>query len=162
MQCEICGADIWGKPVKIRVEGSELEVCGACAKYGRPEDTWQPVGRKMAPRERTVLTRRHKKNIFDTITDEIISDYGKTIREARGAMGLTVEDLGRKIMEKAALLRKIERGELVPEDSVRKKLEAALNIKLTERVKVDEQRSGGFIKGTTLGDVAIIKRKRFL
>jgi putative transcription factor len=63
------------------------------------------------------------------------------------------------MMEKSTLLRKIERKELVPEDSIRKKLETALNIKLTERLSSQDQRGGGFIRGTTLGDVAIIKKK---
>ena len=47
----------------------------------------------------------------------------------------------------------------MPEDTIRKKLETALNIKLTERVSSQDQRGGGFIRGTTLGDVAIIKKK---
>jgi putative transcription factor len=62
-------------------------------------------------------------------------------------------------MEKATIIRKIEREELVPEDSIRKKLETTLNIKLTEKVSSKDQRGGGFTRGTTLGDVAIIRKK---
>ena len=72
---------------------------------------------------------------------------------------MTIEELASKMMEKATLIRKIEREELIPEDTVRKKLETTLNIKLTERVSSQDQRGGGFIRGTTLGDVAIIRKK---
>jgi len=38
-------------------------------------------------------------------------------------------------------------------------LKTTLNIKLTEKVASKDQRGGGFIRGTTLGDVAIIRKK---
>ncbi|HLB69960.1 MAG: multiprotein bridging factor aMBF1 [Candidatus Methanoperedens sp.] len=159
MQCEICGNDIKGSPVRVTVEGTVLDVCGKCARYGRPADKWSPVSRKMAPVERVIVTRRPRRDVFDKLQDEIVPDYARIIKQARESHGLTVEELASRIMEKSALIRKIEREELVPEDTVRKKLETELNIKLTEKISMHDQRGGGFIRETTLGDVAIIRKK---
>ena len=159
MQCEICGSDIKGTPIRVTVEGTVLDVCSRCARYGKPADKWTPVSRKISPAERVVVTRRPRRDAFDRLEDEINPDYAQMIKKARESQGLTIEELASKIMEKAALLKKIEREELVPEDTVRKKLETALNIKLTEKISSQDQRGGGFIRGTTLGDVAIIRKK---
>ncbi len=159
MQCEICGDDIKGNPIRVMVEGTVLDVCGKCAHYGKPQDKWTPVSRKMTPTERVIVTHRPKRDVFDRLEDEIVPDYAQVIKKARESQGLTIEELASKMMEKATLIRKIEREELIPEDTVRKKLEATLNIKLTEKVSSQDQRGGGFIRGTTLGDVAIIRKK---
>jgi len=159
MDCEICGSEIKGTPTRVTVEGTVLDVCSKCAHYGTTQDKWTPVSRKMTPTEKVIVTYKPKRDAFDKLDDEINSDYAQIIRKAREVQGLTIEELGAKMMEKATLIRKIEREELIPEDSIRKKLEATLNIKLTEKVASKDQRGGGFIRGTTLGDVAIIRKK---
>ncbi len=159
MECEICGTDIKGNPIRVTVEGTILDVCSKCAHYGKPQDKWTPVSRKMAPTERVIVSHRPKRDAFDKLDDEILPDYAHVIRKARESQGLTIEELASKMMEKATLIRKIEREELMPEDTVRKKLETTLNIKLTEKVSSQDQRGSGFIRRTTLGDVAIIRKK---
>ena len=159
MDCEICGCEIKGNPTRVTVEGTVLDVCIKCAHYGMTQDKWTPVSRKMTPTEKVIVSYKPKRDAFDKLDDEINPEYAQIIRKAREAQGLTIEDLGAKMMEKATLIRKIEREELIPEDSIRKKLESTLNIKLTEKVSSKDQRGGGFIRGTTLGDVAIIRKK---
>ncbi len=73
--------------------------------------------------------------MFDQMTDELVDDCGMVIRRAREARGMSHEDLARKIQEKASLLKKIERNDLTPDDSVRKKLERTLGISLTETIE---------------------------
>lgn len=161
MQCEICGAEIRGKPICITIDNSELQVCQKCAPYGKPVDKRTPVSRKVSPVVRTVprTEKRPKKDFFDILKDELLDNYDRIIREAREAKGWSQEDLAENIKEKASLIKKIERSEIVPEDSVRKKLEHALNIKLTERVDVAGQEVSHMKKDTTLGDIVKIKRK---
>ncbi len=159
MQCEICGSDIKGNQIRVTVEGTVLDVCGKCARYGKPQDKWSPVSRKISPTERVVVTHKPRRDVFDKLQDEIIPDYAQIIKKARESHGLTIEELASKMMEKAALIRKIERDELIPEDAIRKKLESTLNIKLTEKFSSQDQRGSGFIRGTTLGDVAVIRKK---
>lgn len=161
MQCEICGIDIIGSARKVVVEGTELDVCGRCSQYGKAPQGWTPVSRKVAPVAATPKPsiKKIKHHPFNDIDDEIVSDYSKIIREAREAKGWTLEELGLNIKEKAALIRKIERSEIKPEDNLRRKLERSLEIKLTERVSHDIMEHGTGFQGTTLGDIVKIKRK---
>ena len=73
--------------------------------------------------------------MFDQMTDELLSDYGFAIRRAREARGMSQEELAIAIKEKASLLKKIEREDLRPTDSIRKKLERVLGISLTETIE---------------------------
>jgi len=57
------------------------------------------------------------------------------------------------------LIKKLERGEIVPEEEIRKKLERELDIKLTERSDEDDWSGERLNKGTTLGDIVTIKKK---
>jgi putative transcription factor len=161
MQCEICGAEIRGKPICVTIDNSELQVCQKCAQYGKPVDKRTPVSRKVSPVVRTVTRteKKQKKDFFDILKEELLDDYAHIIRDAREAKGWSQEDLAENIKEKATLIKKIERSEIVPEDSVRKKIEHALNIKLTERVDSSGQEVSHLMKDTTLGDIVKIKRK---
>jgi len=93
------------------------------------------------------------------LKDELLDNYDQIIRDAREAKGWSLEDLAENIKEKASLIRKIERSEIVPEESVRKKLEHTLNIKLTERTDASGPEVSHMKKDTTLGDIVKIKRK---
>ena len=158
-QCEICGAEISGSPQKIVIDRSTMEVCKSCARFGKPEDKWTPVPRKMVPVERafTVMRPKPRDQFKDLV--EVVPDLGRKNREAREGLGLTPEQLGARIKEKATLLKKIEREDISPEDDVRKKLERELKIKLTDQASEAQVKSGGSGRGLTLGDIANIKRK---
>ena len=158
-QCEICGAEIAGLPQRIVIDGSALEVCKGCARFGKPEDKWSPVPKKMVPVERAFTVRRPRPRDHFRDLAELVPEFGHKIREARESLNLTPEELGARIKEKAALLKKIEREEISPEDEVRKKLEKELNIKLTDQVNEAKVKSGSRSRGLTLGDIASIKRK---
>jgi putative transcription factor len=95
--------------------------------------------------------------MFDDM-DEIAADYDSRIREAREQRGLSQEDLAGELNEKTSLIRKLERGDIMPSDSVRTKLERKLDISLVEGEDVDESDwSSDSGTTTTLGDV--VKRK---
>lgn len=66
------------------------------------------------------------------LTDELILDpeFPKVIRDARNKKGITHDQLGQKINEKVTLLRKIETGTIKPDETLSKKLEKFLGIKL--------------------------------
>jgi putative transcription factor len=158
-QCEICGTQIQGSPNRIVIDGSALDVCKSCARFGKPEDKWSPVARKIVPIERAFTVRKPKPHDHFKDLVEIVPEFGKRIRNARESLSLTPEELGVRIKEKAALIKKIEREEIVPEDDIRKKLERELKIKLTDEATEARVKSAGGAKGLTLGDIANIKRK---
>ncbi len=159
MECEICGAEIHGKPFKVTIDSSELDVCGKCSQHGTVTNKRTPVSKKVAPVARHLPTRRPTRRSFETISDELVDDYETIIRNARRNHGWTQEQLAEKLKEKAPLLKKIERGDITPEDSIIKKLERTLDVKLTERTRESEWGGGSLNKGTTLGDIVKIQRK---
>jgi putative transcription factor len=96
--------------------------------------------------------------MFDDM-DEIAQDYDDRIRNARESTGLSQEELASELNEKASLIRKLERGDILPSDEVQTKLERKLDIALTTGGSADDEEwSGGSSTGEyTLGDV--VKRK---
>jgi putative transcription factor len=135
-----------------------MEVCNSCARFGKPEDKWSLVPKKMVPVERAFTASRPKPRDHFKDLVELVPDFGRKIREAREGLGLSPE-LGGRIKEKVTLLKKIEREEISPEDGIRKKLEKELKIKLSDQASETRVKSGSSGRGLTLGDIASIKRK---
>ncbi len=97
--------------------------------------------------------------MFDDM-DELAQDYDDRIRRARESRDLSQSDLANELNEKASLIRKLERGETLPSDSVQSKLERFLDISLSEGTgsgEADEWDSDNSAGTTTLGDV--VQRK---
>jgi len=72
---------------------------------------------------------------------ELVQDFHNVIREAREKLGLSHEDLGKRINEKVSLLKKIETGKMTPDNNLATRLEHTLKIKLivlTKEEKVPE------------------------
>jgi putative transcription factor len=94
--------------------------------------------------------------MFDEM-EELAGDYDQRLRSAREQEGLSQEELADQLNEKASVIRKLERGDSLPSDDVREKLENHLGISLTESGGGDEGAdedwsSGGDSAGLTLGD----------
>ena len=157
MICELCGRNV-PRLKKVIIEGVILNVCDECAKFGKEiKGNEIPKDVKYLPpevvRERLERKRRKRKDYLEE-EEVLIDDYPRVIREARERMGLTQDELAKKILEKKTVISKIERGEMRPDEKLIKKLEKALNIKLKEKVsplyrKEEEKKSGAL----TLGDL---------
>ena len=162
MQCELCGGKIQGPAKTVRVEGAELVVCSQCSRYGtevqRPAKPEPRAG--TASRPGKIAPARRTRDVFDLIEGEIVEDYGERIRRARMEKGLSQKDLAMQLKEKELLIKKIEKGDLIPEDDVRRKLEKALEIRLIDSPGEDEGvRRGGKVV-PTLGDLISLKKVR--
>ncbi|MCO8245882.1 MULTISPECIES: multiprotein bridging factor aMBF1 [unclassified Haladaptatus] len=173
VQCEMCGAET-ASPKTIKVEGAELDVCDNCSDFGTEVKTQQTstTSTKYSTSSSSSgdsstgtgstgssggRSRRH--DMFDDM-EEIAQDYDDRIRNARESTGLSQEELAKELNEKASLISKLEHGDILPSDSVQKKLEKKLDISLTAGSSGadDEEWSGGSSTGSyTLGDV--VKRK---
>ena len=156
--CEICGADI-EHGVRIMIEGTELEVCPKCAELGVRVADAPKKASVYEYQDRRILVSTHRRRGLPEFVDEIIEDYASVIRKARESRGLTQEKLADLVNEKLSLIRKIERGDIVPDDKVRKKLEHNLDVKLTTKVTPSEYERHSGPKELTLGDIVNIKRK---
>jgi putative transcription factor len=113
----------------------------------------------MVPVERAFIVKRPQPRDHFKDLVELVPEFGRKIRDAREALGMSPEQLGARIKEKATLLKKIEREDISPEDEVRKKLEKELRIKLTDQASESRVKAGSTGRGLTLGDIASIKRK---
>jgi len=138
MQCEVCGRKIVGKQYKAMIEGAKMLVCSECAHYGTRY--WE-AETASKPKGRMPMSSPKPKMFFPTSTAttqkaaqeeelELIAEYPKKIRQAREKLGLSHEELGKKISEKVSLLKKIETGKMKPTQRLAEKLEHTLKIKL--------------------------------
>ena len=174
VQCEMCGAET-GSPKTIKVEGAELDVCDNCSDFGTEVKTQESSSTSTkystsssgssssssssSSGASSTSSRSRRSDMFDDM-DEIAPDYDDRIRNAREATDMSQEDLADELNEKASLIRKLERGDVLPSDDVKRKLERKLDITLTAGASGDEDEewSGGSSTGEyTLGDV--VKRK---
>ncbi|MEM4780985.1 MAG: multiprotein bridging factor aMBF1 [Halalkalicoccus sp.] len=175
VQCEMCGTET-STPKTVKIEGAELDVCDSCADFGTEVRTQESSGSSSkysttsssGTAESASSTSggssggggssRRRRDMFDEM-DEVATDYDQRIRQARESAGLSQEDLAKDLNEKASLIRKLERGDMLPSDSVQKKLERKLEISLSEGGGTeDAEWEGGSSTGSyTLGDVVTRK-----
>jgi putative transcription factor len=164
LRCEVCGRKIHGPPIRALIEGARLTVCIECSKHGRiiqEEEVKQRVPKKPLAPVPFVQRKKPPQAKVDT-TQEIVEGYDSKIRQAREKLGLSHEELGKKINEKASVLSKLETGKMTPNNQLVTKLEHVLKIKLLVPIK-EEKVSQGFPKspnrGTTLGDLIQLNKK---
>ncbi len=163
MQCEVCGRQIFGNPIRAIIEGAKMTVCAECAKLG--SGYWEPKPqrrvKKRTKRQPMISMQRRKQRPTVTETLELVGDLGQRVRQAREGLELSHKDLGRKIREKVSVLRKIESGKMIPDLGLAERLEHALKIKL--RVPVSEPEAQPVLlskpRGATLGDLLQLKVK---
>lgn len=168
-QCEMCGAEK-ASLTTTKVEGAELELCDSCSDFGtevRTESSSSAStkystsssssssssGSSNSSSSSSSSSSQRRRDMFDDM-ETVAADYDARIRQAREATGMSQEDLANDINEKASVIRKLERGDILPSDEVQQKLEKKLGISLVEGEDVDdadwESSSSG---GMTLGDV---------
>lgn len=177
MLCDVCGREILGKPKRVIIEGAKVIACAECAKLGsgywEPED--RPISARKAasgaleglrtrPAVKSQVYGQKRQKISPTEDLEVIDGFGSIVRRARERMGLTIEDLSRKIGEKESVIKKIESGKIVPDMRIAAKLEHALKIKLLVRpseIEVNKiSKSPRLEKEVTLGEIIQLKGGR--
>jgi len=166
MQCEVCGRRIIGEPFKAIIEGAKMIVCLDCSKLSKVQ--WEIGTTPSRPRTikatklpmPTISTKKQVPQVAETL--ELIDNFGSHVRQARERMGLTHEDLGRKISEKVSVLKKIESGKMTPTYQLAERLEHTLKIKLLVPLTEPKIPSGSTPlrrREVTLGDLIDIKKK---
>ncbi|MDR0373082.1 MAG: multiprotein bridging factor aMBF1 [Nitrososphaerota archaeon] len=159
MRCEVCGRKIHTDPVRAVIEGAKLTVCVECSKHGKVMIYEEPTVSQPSPTKSYahIPVIMKKPPVAQVqITTEVVDDYAAKIRSAREKLGLSHEDLGKKINEKTSLLRHIETGKVAPNNQLANKLEHALKITLMvpivdEKVTVAPKKMAS--DGLTLGDL---------
>ncbi len=164
MICEMCGVEA-PRLKRIVIEGSTLNVCQKCVKFG--QDHTAASGTEAVSESNTIserLERREKRqktrDVFEGSKDELALDYPQRIRKGRSSMGLSQEELAKKINEKKSVVAKLETGDMVPDDKIIKKLEKTLDISLTEKIDaVTTPKRTDVRKAMTLGDFIRVEKE---
>ncbi len=93
---------------------------------------------------------------------DVVADYGAAIKKARQKKSLTVEELAKRIFEKASTLHRVESQALAPSDGLIQKLEKELGINLKEQIPSGPEKKGekqGSERKFTIADLAWKKKK---
>ena len=145
MECCICGKYI-EIPKKIEIEGSIVDVCDNCMKYGKIVKV-------------TEIVSKPKKNLkTQPEIDEfqLVENYGMKIKVAREKLGLKRVDFAKRIAEKESVIKRVEEERMIPNEMLIRKIEKFLKIKLTSekvnlgrKIKSKKKMSGKL----TIGDI---------
>ncbi len=158
----MCGKEVpYLKTVVI--EGAVLKVCDDCARFGKevsPKEARKYARGSAAIEEKLELRekRMREKDILEE--EEVLDpDFPDKVRTARMKLGMTQEDLARKINEKHSVIAKVEHGDLIPDENLRKKLEKTLGIDLMVKIEpVHVQKRSEQRRGLTLGDLINLEK----
>ena len=144
--CELCGKDT--ELFRAVVEGSEVNVCSACGKYG-----------KMLQRPVMRASRHSPVQKAPEPSEVVVSDYAQKIRSAREKSGMTQKEFALKLNEKESVIHKLENGLFVPPIDLARKLERLLRIKLVEVEQEEEAETAKKSSGPlTIGDIINLKK----
>ncbi|MEM2994413.1 MAG: multiprotein bridging factor aMBF1 [Candidatus Bathyarchaeia archaeon] len=163
MRCEVCGGKIHGKPYRVIIEGAKLTVCVRCSKHGVA--TWEEEPKPMAKVKTVILQPSKTESAEPPMVEanlELVDGFGLKIKHAREKLGLSHEELGKKLNEKASLLKKIETEKMTPDNKLAVKLERLLKVKLLVP-KTEEKTpltvSKPINRELTLGDLIQLDKK---
>jgi putative transcription factor len=151
-ECEVCGKQDAG--YIVLVEGARMRVCRECSSLG-----------KIITMPSVPQSARSQADVPYAFREELelVDDYGERIKKAREAKGLPLPVLAERIAEKESFLEHVEAEKMHPSESLCRKLEKELGIKLLETVASSSapNRGGGGGKPgpVTLGDIIEIEKK---
>jgi putative transcription factor len=148
MDCEVCGRQD-AKNIAL-VGGTRMRVCDKCAK----------LADKVLSRETVEVAKRPDYRVPKKEID-LVDNYADKIKSARERKGITRKEFALAINEREPYLHHIENGEMIPDETLAKKIERELGIKLLEEVEIEpakaqQQKSSAL----TLGDLAELSKKK--
>jgi putative transcription factor len=149
LYCSICGSKTDNVYI-AKVEGVKLEVCEACAKFGRDVKKVEPKVKKITKRPAPAVPE---------ISYEIVQNFASKIRGVRISSGLNPKDFASRINEKESVMKKIESGKLKPSLKLAEKIERQFGTKLIEQREVQKtgQRSHYSDEPATFGDIVDVR-----
>lgn len=147
----MCGKDT--DLYKTDVEGSILNLCRECSKFGKVVSFARPLSKK----EPTLRAQPIEKKDESYIT--IIEDFGQKIKQTRERKGITQEEFGKKINEKISIIHKIETGQFEPPIGLVRKIEKFLGITLLRKESLQAgQSSSNKEDHFTIGDFIKVRK----
>ena len=162
MNCDICGREIVGPAFKVKVEGAKMLVCRNCQGLGKPyQET--PAFRRPGPgiiRLPRTATRRAAELPKEIQELDIAENFADLIRKRRMKLGISQEDLAKRVKEKLSVIQKIEVGRIAPDTRLCRELQHELKIKLLVPRKETPPPKRAAPSEVTLGDIINIRGQR--
>jgi putative transcription factor len=167
LNCDVCGREIAGQAFKVRVEGAKMMVCHRCRQLGTPyveeQPSPYPASRAFtAPRFRPTPRVAHRKAELPKEMQEleVAEDFALRIRKQRMKLGLSQEDLAKRVKEKLSVIQKIETGKMAPNTRLCRELEHELKIELLVPYKESTRLPKSAAPSeVTLGDIVRVRDK---
>ena len=150
----MCGKK--GELTEAVVEGVVMHVCNTCSKFGHVVPL-QPNVVKEDQR------RVQEKKVFkktDDLTEGIVDDFAKIVKQGREKKGLKQEELAKEIAEKESLMHSVESGHIKPSFKTAKKLEVFLGIKLIEKYEKKAETKDVNFKDESLTIADLLRAKK--
>lgn len=137
-------------------------VCGRCQRLGTPyveEPTIIRTPTRIPPSPRGVA-RRAPELPRGMEELDITEDCADRVRHQRMKLGLSQEELAKRVKEKLSVIQKIETGKMSPDTKLCRALEHELRIKLlVPRKEITDVPKAAPPAEVTLGDIMRIKGK---
>ena len=152
--CEMCGRE-YSTLMRAKIEGAILDVCDSCAMKGTVVDIPGMAGVRnalAAPPEREIKVP----------LDEVVSGFGKIIRDARVKKEWDVKKLAEVLHAKESLMHKIENEKIKPDMELAHRIEHALHVHIIQKgdSAEDVKEGSGAKGGMTLGDFVKVKKAK--
>ncbi len=91
---------------------------------------------------------------------DVAEDYSNLVRSHRMKMGLSQEELAKRVKERLTVIQKIETGKIAPDSKLCRELEHELRIKLLVPRKAIPAPKMAAPAEVTLGDIIRVKEKQ--
>lgn len=146
-ECNLCGQD-FKELNKAEVEGTIIDVCNNCLKFGRKVEV---------PQQTYKINRKVEFKSLEQEDLTIVSGYGERMKKARESIGLTRIELASKMKEKQSVIKRLEEEKMEPDEKLMKRIEKILKISLSEQYKEAKMSRSGKKENLTVGDVISVK-----
>ncbi len=161
--CEICGKET-GNPRKIVTDDCTMIVCEDCSSFGKLIEERSARKQEPLPAEKSFERKGFERKGLDSFSagNSLAEDYGKRIQKARQKKDLTLEELGKKVFEKASHLQRIESQQIKPSDEIARKLEKVLETSLMDSNEpvLEEKFKLGFSDDSGITMLDLMKKKQ--
>jgi len=153
--CEMCGKD--APLIKADVEGTELDVCGNCARYGTVKKDYS--GNNYGPGRKGFLEK-------EKLESKVVDNFANLIRTAREKKNMKQEDFSKMLNERESLVAKWEHGSLKPRIDTVRKIGKILGINLLEKIGESKTEETAEAKAKadkdefTLGDFIKVRKRK--
>ena len=162
MNCDICGREITNQAFKVIVEGAKMLVCGRCQRLGKPY-VEEPAFKTPLPRGIIApkVTQRRAPDLPRGMDEtDIVEDCADRVRRQRMKLGLSQDQLAKRVKEKLSVIQKIEIGKMAPDTRLCRALEHELKIKLlVPHKELSDVPKTSAPSEVTLGDIMRVKGK---